>query len=255
MAEELTEAQLAQDRAVVLAAIAAAGPAGNNYASWKGRVNALIPEVAVTIEARSLQMHRAALMREARVYSGAYQGYELEESSQRLVVFTLGEPTKRSPDGIDKIRTEPVYRAAGKRMRAQLDDLDVGTQVRVWRGMEEIRSGEHAGEKSRLLMRIEVVPDFDKNAQQADRGGTPSAPVQAAEPGPAGGSTEPPHSAPAGPNLVDPLETFKAEATRLGLTKGQKTAVKQRLEDDGLWPITIDTLDAGLVALRFEAAE
>jgi hypothetical protein len=247
VADEPSESELALDRDVILAALAAAGPAGSNIGAWKGKVNTLIPEVAAMLSSHSRQMYRAGLIREASVFKAIYQGYEFEESSQRCKVWiNTGKVSRNYPEGIEPIRTERCDTGPGAAMRRKLDQISSGQEIYVYKAMERMRSSEE-GDKVRLLMHFELA--FSKPAEQAALPPTPAA-------RPASGAARTPAAAPEAQTVDGERTAIQVANDAMNESKlgaKAKTAVVKEAAKQGLWPPTPETLDAVLVLIAFEA--
>lgn len=141
-------------RDVLIAAMAAAGPKGNNEAAWKGKINEAIPHVVSMLNPSSRQWRIAEEVMGAQVFTAVYRGYHVEESSTRCVVTLETTPSKRYPDGLEPIRSHRTDNAQGKSMKARLDHLEDGDTLLVWKAMEA--AGEDT--KVRVLVHFERLP-------------------------------------------------------------------------------------------------
>lgn len=150
-------------QAVVIGAIAAAGPRDGNDARWKAKVNAAIPHVAAMIGASSRQSKDAQAVLEAVIFDAEYIGYKVEATSKRCLVQLKTRPSKNYPDGIEPIRTNRTDNASGKEMQRRLDELSEGDSLLVWKAIE---ASDDGNEKYRVLVHFEVRPKWDKEKQQ-----------------------------------------------------------------------------------------
>lgn len=157
-------------RQIVAAAFAFAGPAGTNEMAWRSRLNEGVLRAAVALTGRPAQM--AEDMLGAFIFSGIYNGYELEESSTRLKVKINsegGREKNKDADGNEIIRTDRTDGPLGKMTQRRLDDIGIGTKILVWKVMEAMSKGED-GEKARVLRWFEFIAP---PAEQSTRGQTP----------------------------------------------------------------------------------
>ncbi len=120
---------------VVAAACAAAGPVGSNPGAWKGKVNDLIPEIAAMMSDHSHQWKQAEAVLDADHVSCVYLSYELEDTSQRLIVGIMADNAQE----METMRTPPMYTQAGKRMRERLDKVQRGDRMHIWKVVEATR--------------------------------------------------------------------------------------------------------------------
>lgn len=175
----MTEHTKDVNRAVIAAAIAAAGPKGDNEGAWKGRINAAIPHVVSMLNEGSRQWRIAEEVLNAQVFTAIYRGYEVEESSKRCVVTIETQVSKRYPEGLEPIRSHRTDNAQGKEMQRRLDQLSDGDSILVFKAMESINDET----KVRVLVHFEKLPGHTKDTQQvAERG--PERAAFEAEPAP-----------------------------------------------------------------------
>lgn len=215
-------------RAVIAAAIAAAGAKGNNEGAWKARINEAIPHVVSMLNESSRQWKIAEEVLNAQIFTAIYRGYELEDSSKRCVVTIETKVSKRYPTGLEPIRTHRTDNAQGETMRARLDQLADGDTILVFKAMESINDET----KVRVLVHFEKLP-YRKD--QADQERTPE-PSQ--DRGNSGVATGPVEEHSAGP----PAYTDEIDSERLvmwrsktmdALTNAQFDELKARLAGGG----------------------
>lgn len=145
-------------QSIIVAAIAAAGPRGTNDAAWKGKINGNISAITAMMNEGTRQWKNAVEVLDADIFVATFKGYELEESSKRLIVTLYTKPSKRYPDGLEPIRTHRTDNAAGRMMEAKLKDLRVDDEIIVWKAME---TSAHDPElKVRVLVHFETRPKF-----------------------------------------------------------------------------------------------
>lgn len=206
-----TEGAGVKPEAAICAAIAAAGPRGNNDAAWIGKINDALPRIVSMLGEGSRQWRIAEEVANATVFTAIYRGYRVEESSTRCVVTIETSPTKKRPDGIEEIRSHRTDGGQGRSMQRALDQLEPGDNVVVWKAIET--SANDADLKVRVLVNIEKRPKFNKNAQQS-----PSVPAEPAGRGDEVDVGSPP-GAPAEAPLGDSIDSERLEAWRAGVVK------------------------------------
>jgi len=136
--------------AIVLAAIAAAGPAADDPESWSSRVAELSAMVAAMLTPQSDQMRRAAAVVASKVFTAELRSVRREMSSDRVVIELRTNPTKFHPDGVELARTERLD-SGGRALARRCREL-VGHRVKVWVEVQEISGG---AKKVRVLQHIE----------------------------------------------------------------------------------------------------
>jgi len=188
---------------VVMAAIAAAGPRGDNDYLWKQKVNENIPYVVAMMGENSRQRIIANQTLDAQVFVATYRGYEVEKSSTRCLVQLETRPTARRPDGIEPIRSHRTDNPQGKAMQRRLDELKDGDEILVWKAMEATSTDM----KVRILVHFEKLPGR-KNQEQNDE------PMVKTEPG----------------VFDEPAEVDRFN----GLNNKVKTKVAKRLREAGI---------------------
>ena len=246
MADEPSPDQLRDARLILAAAIAAAGNMNSSIA-WKGRVNALIPQVGAMFGARSQQMQRSLGMLNASVFTAEFVGFTVEESSTRLIVDLAHPVDKDHPDGMEHIRTERTDTPAGKAMAEKIGHAQPGNTLLCWKVMEDITSGPNAGRQVRVLYHIEVLPDRKDSAPRAP-GGDPVA-RSAPEDNQGGTSSGAPTRKPATDKAtIDEFEAFNQATEHMdGRTKALFVA---KLREEGAWPPNASTIDFILIEAR-----
>jgi hypothetical protein len=143
---------------VIAAAVAAAGPMGNNPGAWKGKVNNAIPAIAAMMHETTRQWKIAEEVLGASVFHATYVSHEIEDSSTRVVVLIdTGKATKNYPTGIEPIRSHRTDNAQGRHMLERLNRLKPGQEIMVWKTMESMGEGVDAN-KVRVLVHFEPLP-------------------------------------------------------------------------------------------------
>lgn len=151
-----------QARAVIAAAIAAAGPKGTNEGAWKAKVNEAIPHVVSMMNESSRQWRIAEEVLTAQIFTAVYRGFVVEETSKRCVVTIETRVSKRYPDGLEPIRSHRTDNAQGKSMMERLAQLEDGDNILVFKAMEAINDET----KVRVLVHFEKLP-YRKDERQS----------------------------------------------------------------------------------------
>ena len=253
MADKPNELELRDARLILAGAIAAAGKAESSVV-WKGRVHALIPEVAAMFGERSNQISRAVSMLRATPFTAEFLGFDTEyltskgspDKSKRVQVRLAHGIDKRHPDGVQRIRTERTDTQVGKRMLEKLQQVEPGQTLLCWKVQEEMRSGE--GETVAILMHFEVLPDRKDSPTRSPSGGEGAGPLPpVARPEEEGPGTPTP-----GPTdfARAEMDAFN-EATR-HLPAKRKIALVRDLVAAKQWPPDVDNIDHLLLRARVE---
>lgn len=122
---------------IILAAIAAAGPAGDDQADWNARVT----DAAATITAMCNDKSQIAKVIDgvanSKVFAATVVKVDKEQSSTRGLVTLRTRPSERHPDGIEQARTERTDNPMGLAMARRLRSL-VGHRVLLHIEVEEV---------------------------------------------------------------------------------------------------------------------
>lgn len=138
--------------AVRLACLAAGDP---TKGGWRQRVQEVLPTFAALVRDDYGYWGREAQgVLDASVFTAKFLSYELEPTSQRLVVQIETKPSKNYPDGIEPIRTERMNTPPGVVMRNRLSGLAPGTAIVIWKRIDVSESGDR---KFRVLVHFEEV--------------------------------------------------------------------------------------------------
>lgn len=146
---------------IVELAISAAGVAD---AKWADRVTALVPRIATIFREVAEENDPTSLINIARkasdsqAFTAEYRSHELDENTKRIFVYVYdegaqGKSENLEPDGTQKLRTEPMWSAAGRAMRATLEGLTRGQKVVCYRHSEQIDKTRKTG----ILIHIQAV--------------------------------------------------------------------------------------------------
>lgn len=141
------------DQAMHMAVIAA-GPIGNNERDWQRRVATAIPACASLLKEGASATARMVL--DSSSFRAEYVGHELEESSSRLIVSFRSDTTDAKDadaDGVETMRSEPMWTQAGRAMRRKIEALQPGDSVVAHKFVEDVDRGK----KVRVLVHLEVL--------------------------------------------------------------------------------------------------
>jgi hypothetical protein len=175
---------------IIAAAVAAAGPMGNNEGQWRAKINRAIPYITAMLNDGSRQWRTAVEVLEAHVFTGRYVRHEIEESSTRTILYVdVGRPSDNYPDGIENISCHRTDNAAGKEQLARLERLEPGDELVMWRAMEEIKGTNksrrtlvHFETRPKRKERTEVASTPPREQRGMDRAEEQSAPEPARQP-------------------------------------------------------------------------
>lgn len=164
------------DQEIVLAAVNAAGPVGNNPGAWRAKVrDELVPMIAAMLREGSPLLQRADQVVGSAVFGGELVGMELEESSTRVIVRFRSETTSKSDDegdGTETIRTYRTDTAQGKAQYKRLQEAGVGAKLLIYKFMEEAQKGREV----RILAHFEVLSTGTRSESPPPPGPTAQAP-------------------------------------------------------------------------------
>jgi hypothetical protein len=177
----------------VVAGYAYAGQVGGaGDFRWKTRFQEGMVRAAAAMNGFPAQEAQAVI--DAQVFAGEYGGYDLEESSTRLLVkikSDTGRDKGKDADGYERIRTDRTDGAFGKRMQLRLDNVPVGSRIVVWKVLERMSKSEDDA-KVRILKHFEVI---QLNKDSTSRGPLPASPSGT------GGGASPPVAPPPTPSV------------------------------------------------------
>lgn len=240
MADDPSEAELAEARMMVMTAIAASPPLGDNVKLWQAQVRTAMTEVYLALNHKSDLMQHALLLSTARVFWEEFLGYTIEQTSTRAIVTLSHKVDADHPDGKETIRTERTDQQAGKIMLAKLKQLKPGTKVIAHKVMEPMRN--NPGRTVRVLVALEVPRGQQNVEREADPPARGASSGASARPDPAAAvaarsATAGSHSAP------DEIETeWLRKANELLDSRAPDAKYKTHLVRmalrDGLWPPT-----------------
>lgn len=240
--------------AAMMAVLSAGDPASRG---WKTRVQrSLTPMAALVRDDYGYWGKEAQGVIDATVFVGTYRGYELEESSQRLLVNI--ESSHDSGDGpaVEQMRTERIDTPPGRHMKERLDQLDPGQEIAAFKKIEAMRGSKDR--KVRVLVHFEPIRSKSSTSSEAASRNHPPQASRLASGGrdvarPStgesdGGVSNPPPS--------DSQLTGEAQAVQDGLAPlnaRQRLAVKNRCVGEGIENWTdpgVEEIDRVLVIIR-----
>lgn len=148
---------------IVMTAVTAAGPAGDDALAWQVRV----AEQAARIVAMTSPEHAIAKvvagMSNSKVFTGTVLRVDKEASSTRgLVTLKTRVHAEYAPDGIEKVRTDRTDNPYGMAMARRLRSL-TGHRVTVWVEIEKMANG--SGKTTRVVRHVEDL-GVDEDAAQ-----------------------------------------------------------------------------------------
>jgi hypothetical protein len=184
-----------QAQMAVVAGFAYAGPDMGKEWTWRARFQQGMVRAAAAMNGFPAQEAQAVI--DAQVFAGEYGGYDLEESSTRLLVKVrsdTGRDRGKDADGYERIRTDRTDGAFGKTMKARLDDVPIGSRIVVWKVLEKMKNSDD-DQKVRVLKHFEVI---QLNKDSTSRGPLPASPSGT------GGGASPPVAPP--PTTSVPLD-------------------------------------------------
>lgn len=156
MTEQRESSELA--KAVVLAAVNAAGPAGNNTASWRAKIrDDYVPMIAAMVRQGAPLPRLADDIFSSFVFAGEIVKLELEETSKRGIVTFRSETTSKTDandDGTEHIRTHRTDTGYGRTQWKRLTEAGVGAKILLYKTME---ATDVKGREVRVLSHFEVL--------------------------------------------------------------------------------------------------
>lgn len=152
MPQTTEDADSADQRALVLAGVQAAGPpARGNITEWRTHVNDMIRDVGAMLAPRSREMVTAARMLTASFFVAEIVDVRIEESSTRGVV------TLKSDSGdndTEELRTDRTDTPQGRSMVKLCTELK-GCRCAVWKAFEP--TGNKAKPNVRVLAHVSAL--------------------------------------------------------------------------------------------------
>ena len=147
---------------IVLSAVGAAGPVGDDRSAWMDRVCDLAAEITVMCSDRSRVARRVQSIAASKVFTATIVGGKLEASSTRGVVNLRTKATEQHPDGLEQARTERTDTPDGMAMWSQLKGLK-GHRVVVHLEVQEYNGGQG---KVRVVQHVEDL-GMESSAESA----------------------------------------------------------------------------------------
>ena len=136
---------------VVIAAVNAAGPVGDDAEGWKLRVLGLTGQLVALTSPGSDVMTLIDSINNSKVFAATLLEVTKEKSSTRGLLKLGTKVSEHTPDGVEQARTErtdtPVGLAMARRCRAL-----VGHRVLVWIDVQQMKGSTN---KVRVISHIE----------------------------------------------------------------------------------------------------
>ncbi len=141
----------AEKNQIVIAALSAAGPVGEDAEAWDGRVLELASQFTAMLAPTSTVSKIIDSVSNAKVFTGTVLAVKKEDTSTRGIVTLKTKVSEHSPDGTEQARTERTDTPLGLSMARRVRAL-VGHRVVVWIDVQPIKNST---KKSRVLVNIE----------------------------------------------------------------------------------------------------
>lgn len=125
---------------IVLAAISAAGPVGDDPVAWNARVLEMAAKIVVMTSPKSDVMKHIDSVSGAVVYTATLLAITKEPSSTRGLLKLRTKVSEHAPDGVEELRTERTDSAVGLAMARRCRAL-VGHRVVVWKDVQKKSNG------------------------------------------------------------------------------------------------------------------
>ena len=150
---------------VIIAAVGATGPKGDDAADWTARVRENAVSIAVMLgENSSVSQALDKFLAAGKPFPATILGGKTERTSTRIVVRFMNK------DGeVEAIRTDRTDTSEGLAMGNAVKSL-VGHRVLIWKELEEMGGGGANGRKVRILRHVEDLgadPEFEAKKTQA----------------------------------------------------------------------------------------
>lgn len=146
---------------VVIAAIGAAGPVGDDSAEWNGRVLELAGQITAMCSPTSDVQKVIDSVNDSKVFTATLLSIKKEATSTRGLLTLGTRVSEHSPDGTEQARTErtdtPLGMAMARRCRAL-----VGHKVAVW---IEVQTMSKSTNKVRVITHIEDLGLVEASAE------------------------------------------------------------------------------------------
>lgn len=274
---ETDEVELARRRRAIEVVRLAISAAGDIDEGFSDRVLAAAPRIAALLQSSADHpgaVEAASWVLDASVFKAKFERYELEDKSQRLMVYVHSDKAEDA----EPLRTEPLWSPLGRMMARRVKALRRGDQLVVYKYMDQFKSTDGAGRPMMKNSRVLANFEIERRAAQepsAPTGGAANPAAVSSDPhGTGAGVGDPPPGSPAPTSLdnmlgpddgvrvptgasdVDALarRMTAVEQSMKGLDNRQKIAVKVFCNAQGIKafasPQDDDTLDKVLVIIN-----
>ncbi len=150
----------AEKNQIVIAALSAAGPIGDDAESWNGRVLSLAAQFTAMCAPTSDVSKVIDSVNNSKVFTGTVLEIKKEESSTRGLITLKTKVSEHSPDGTEQVRTERTDSALGLLMARRVRGL-VNHRVVVW---VEVQTKKGGSGNVRVLTHVE---DLGEDAEES----------------------------------------------------------------------------------------
>jgi len=137
---------------VVLAAVTAAGPTGEDEAGWLASVHEQAARITAMCSPTSSLAKTIESVERSKVFTATVLSCTKEKSSTRGLVTLRTRPSKFHPDGVETARTERTDTGGLGLAMARRLRLLTGHRVAVWIDLEKIEDGAR---EMRLVRHVE----------------------------------------------------------------------------------------------------
>ena len=149
--------------AIVIAAVGAAGPVGDDRAAWSDRVEEMAASITAMTTPNSDVMKVVDSVSNAKVFTAVLLAITKEKSSTRGLLTLKTRVSEHAPDGTEQARTERTDTRAGLAMARRCRAL-VGHHVLVW---VEVQTMKNSTNKVRVIVHIEDLGEAEEEADAA----------------------------------------------------------------------------------------
>jgi hypothetical protein len=141
----------AEKNQIVIAAVNAAGPVGEDAEAWNGRVLELASQFTAMLAPNSTVSKVIDGVNNSKVFTGTVLEIKKEETSTRGLITLKTKVSEHSPDGTEQVRTERTDSPLGLSMARRVRAL-VNHRVVVW---VEVQTMKNSTNKVRVITHIE----------------------------------------------------------------------------------------------------
>ena len=120
---------------IIIAAINAAGPVGEDPKEWNSRVTGLAVSITTMVAPTSSISRQIDAIGDAKVYTAVITSLVKEDSSTRGLVTMAVPVSQWAKDGTEKIRTDRTDTEEGRAMVRRIKPL-IGHKVAIWKQLE-----------------------------------------------------------------------------------------------------------------------